>query len=106
MSVPNSVALLWDVVWEVLVVKPDEEFIELITLVRQVPNDLVEEPWVIAERMRYWVDLLLCLEISAYSALILPDKVMKLECEREYLAYRDSKSVVWPIQERFGQDPV
>ena len=44
MSAPNSVALLWDIVREVLVVKPDEKFIELITLVCQIPYDLVEEP--------------------------------------------------------------
>ena len=44
MSVSNSVALLRDVVCEVLVVEPDEKFIELITFVRKVPNDLVEEP--------------------------------------------------------------
>ena len=104
MSIPNCMALLWDIVREVFVVQSDEQFVELTLFASHISYDLEEELWVITERVWYWVDILLSLEISADSSTILPDQVVELECKSEDLIKRNLESVVRSVEERLHKN--
>ena len=104
MSIPNCMALLWDIVREVFVVQSDEQFVELTLFASHISYDLEEELWVITERVWYWVDILLSLEISADSSTVLPDQVVELECKSEDLIKRNLESVVRSVEERLHKN--
>ena len=97
-------ALLWDIVLEVFVVQSDEQFVELTLFASHISYDLEEELWVITERVWYWVDILLSLEISADSSTVLPDQVVELECKSEDLIKRNLESVVRSVEERLHKN--
>ena len=106
MSIPDRMALLRDIVREVFVVQSDEQFVELTLFASHISHDLVKELWVITERVWYWVDILLSLEISADPSTVLPDQVMELECKSEDLIQGDLESVVRSVEERLHKNSV
>ena len=74
-------------------VQPDKQLFEL-ALLRQVPNDLVHEARVVAERVRNVRQLLPCLVVATDADAVAADQVVELEDKFKDLAERDLQAVV------------